>query len=60
MYGKALVTGISFLGVPLGILEGAHILGTLKKRLWRRASLSIGALLRKLEGAHLPGTLRDG
>jgi len=30
MYGKALVTGISFLGVLLGNLEVAHILGTLR------------------------------
>jgi len=30
------------------------------KRLWRWASLSIGAPLENLEGTHLPGILRDG
>jgi hypothetical protein len=29
-------------------------------RLWKRASLFIGAQLGNLEWAHLPGTLRDG
>jgi hypothetical protein len=31
----------------------------IQKRLWRQASLSIGAPKRNLEGSHLPGTLRD-
>jgi hypothetical protein len=32
----------------------------MKGRLWRRASLFMGAQLGNLEWAHLSGTLRDG
>jgi hypothetical protein len=32
----------------------------MKGRLWRYASLFIGAQLSNLEWGHLPGTLRDG
>jgi len=44
-----------------GPQERAPLLGTLGyERLWRRASLFMGAQLGNLEWAHPLGTLRDG
>jgi hypothetical protein len=58
--GAASLTMAALWGGPGG---SNPLLGTLddrQKRLWRWASLSIGAPLRNLDGAHLPGPLRDG
>jgi hypothetical protein len=55
-YGASPSTG-ALLGEPGG---GGLLCWVMKGRLWRRASLFMGAQLGKLEWAHLPGTLRDG
>jgi len=50
----------ALLGKPRGGTPFLRALKVTKGRIWRWASLFVGAQLGNLEWAHLPGTLRDG
>jgi len=49
---------LSVEGLEGGLLD--WVPWVMKGRLWRQASVFMGAQLGKLEWDHLPGTLRDG